>query len=98
MDEIRLWNKKNIENYIEIYVKSDITTIIKERRKRVYKISKKNIVGIDIKPEFPKKPDIVIKNYFKSYQKVLKVVSSVYVTILVSLLLSSYTCAYTIYL
>jgi adenylylsulfate kinase len=66
MDEIRLWNKKNIENYIEIYVKSDITTIIKERRKRVYKISKKNIVGIDIKPEFPKKPDIVIKNYFKS--------------------------------
>jgi adenylylsulfate kinase-like enzyme len=66
MDEIRLWNKKNIENYIEIYVKSDITTIIKKRRKRVYKTSKKNIVGIDIKPEFPKKPDIIIKNYFKN--------------------------------
>jgi len=66
MDEIRLWNKKNIENYIEIYVKSDITTIIKKRRKRVYITSKKNIVGIDIKPEFPKKPDIIIKNYFKN--------------------------------
>lgn len=66
MDEIRLWNKKNIENYVEIYVKSDITTIIKKRRKRVYKTSKKNIVGIDIKPEFPKKPDIIIKNYFKN--------------------------------
>ena len=25
----------------------------------------KNIVGIDIKPEFPRRPDIVIQNNFK---------------------------------
>ena len=48
----RMWNKKNIENYIEIYVKSNIKRIIKINKKKIYK--KKNqgkLLGIDIKPE-----------------------------------------------
>lgn len=65
LDEIRDWNKKNIKNYLEIFIKSEIKTIIKNRKKKVYKNFKKNIVGLDIKPEFPKKPDIIIKNNFK---------------------------------
>ncbi len=66
MNEVRIWNKKNIANYIEIYVKADLKKIIKVKKKKIY--HKKNvgeIVGVSIKPEFPKKPDIVIKNDFK---------------------------------
>ena len=37
--------------------------------------SKKNIVGIDIKPIFPQKPDITIKNNFD--QKLKKISSEI---------------------
>tara|TARA_Y100000996_G_scaffold52354_1_gene35832 strand:+ start:244 stop:771 length:528 start_codon:yes stop_codon:yes gene_type:complete len=65
--EARSWNKKNIENYVEIYIKSNIKNIIKSNKKKIYK--KKgvgDIVGVNIKPELPKKPDIIINNNFKT--------------------------------
>ena len=65
MKPIREWNKKNIDNYIEIYIKSEIKDIIKQKKKKIYFSSKQNLVGLDIKPEFPKKPDIILKNNFK---------------------------------
>ena len=58
------WNRKNIENYCEIFLKTSIKKIISAKKKRVYYTHKKNIVGLDIKPEFPKKPNIIIKNSF----------------------------------
>ena len=66
MHSIRLLYRKNIKNYVEIYIKSDLKKIIKIKKKKIY--HKKNIgdiVGINIKPEFPKNPDIVINNSFK---------------------------------
>ena len=63
----RKWNRTNIENYIEIYIQSSIKEIIKLNKKKIY--NQKNsgkIIGIDIKPEYPKKPDIKIINSFKS--------------------------------
>tara|TARA_A100000164_G_scaffold222951_1_gene197736 strand:- start:106 stop:627 length:522 start_codon:yes stop_codon:yes gene_type:complete len=65
MDKIRAWNRKNITNYVEIYIKSDLKKIINKKKKKIYHKNKKNIVGLDIKPEFPKKPDIVLVNNFK---------------------------------
>lgn len=65
MDEARKWNKKNIKNYVEIFIETKIKDIIKLRKKKIYQTEKKNIVGIDIKPEIPKNPDIIIKNNFK---------------------------------
>ena len=64
MEKLRNWNRKNQSNYVEIFIKSDLKKIIKAKKKKLYhkKISK--IVGIDIKPEFPKKPHIKIKNNF----------------------------------
>ena len=65
-DITRYWNKKNIDNYLEIYIKTNIKTIIKANKKKIY--HKKNIgdiVGINIKPEIPKKADIIINNDFK---------------------------------
>ena len=62
----RLWNRKNIENYVEIYIKTDIKKIIKFNKKKIYRSNKKNIIGLSIKAEYPKNPDIIIKNYFDS--------------------------------
>lgn len=63
MNKPRNWNRKNIKNYIEIFVKSDVNKIIASNKKKIYK-TKKNLVGINIKPEFPKKPHIKIDNTF----------------------------------
>ena len=67
MDIIREWYRKNVDNYVEIYIKSDLKKIIKLKRKKIYQNRKKNhnIVGITIKPELPKKSDIIINNDFK---------------------------------
>ena len=62
----RKWNKTNIKNYIEIYIKSSIKDIIKLNKKKIYK--KKNVgklIGIDIEPQYPKNPNITIVNSFK---------------------------------
>mgnify|MGYP001221958927 CR=1 FL=1 len=64
LHKVRFLNKKNIRNYVEIYIKTDVQKIIKRGKKRIYFKRRKNIVGLDIKPEFPKKPDIVINNNF----------------------------------
>ena len=60
---VRKMNRKNLSNYIEIYIESDVKKIISKGKKKIYK-EKKNLVGRDIKAEFPKKPDIKIKNNF----------------------------------
>ena len=63
--KIHLWNRKNMKNYCEIYIKSKTKEIIKNKKKKMYFKYKKNLVGIDIKPEFPQKPDIEIYNDLK---------------------------------
>ena len=68
-NEPRKWNRKNISNYIEIYIKSNLKEIIKLKKKRIYhKKNIQDIVGVDIKPEFPKKPNITIINSFDKPQ------------------------------
>jgi len=61
--KIRNIFKKEILNFFLIYIKSDINKIIKMKRKKMYFKYKNDIVGIDIKPEFPKKTDITVKNF-----------------------------------
>ena len=64
-DELRNWNRKNIKNYVEVYVKAQISDIKRKKKKKVYYKKNQSLVGIQISPEFPKKPDIIIKNDFK---------------------------------
>lgn len=64
-DSVRDWNKKNFANYVEIYIKSDLKKIIKQKQKFFYRKLTNNVVGISIKPEFPRKPNITIQNNFK---------------------------------
>ena len=74
-DEPRKWNTLNIDNYIEIYIRSNIKDIIKLNKKKIYK--KKNpgkIIGIDIKPQYPKNPTIILTNLFKTdFSKISKI-------------------------
>jgi len=68
----RKWNKKNIDNYLEIYIKTNIKSIIKVNKKKIYhKKNSGDIVGVNIKPEFPKKADIIINNNFKRSTDIL---------------------------
>lgn len=86
-DSIRNWNKKNFKNYIEIYIKADLKKIIKSKKKFFYKKETKNVVGLSIKPEYPKKPNIKIKNDLKEdlnklsktlYNKIIKLNLKIY--------------------
>lgn len=75
----RDWLKKNIVNYVEIYIETKISKIKEKNKKKTYK-KNQNIVGIHIKPELPKKPDIKIVNDFKQSVDVLskQLISSIY--------------------
>ena len=64
IDDVRKQNRKQIENYVEIYLKSNQKKIISKKFKKIY-FKTKNLVGININPEFPKKPHIIIYNDFK---------------------------------
>ena len=72
MDSMRKWYRNNIDNYVEIFIKADLNKIIKLKRKKIYN-NKKNgdVVGITIKPEFPKQPDIILNNDFKKSTNIL---------------------------
>lgn len=65
-EKLRARNKKNIKNYVEIYIRSSLEKIIKTGKKKLYFNSKnKNkIWGSGIKPELPKNSHIVIENDF----------------------------------
>jgi adenylylsulfate kinase-like enzyme len=64
-NKLRKINKKIFKNYVEIYIKTNVQEIIKKKKKKkVYNLNK-NIWGLDLKPEFPRNPDIVINNNFK---------------------------------
>ena len=72
MHSPRNWNRKNIDNYLEIYIKASIKSIIKINKKKIYhKKNSGDIVGISIKPELPKKADIIINNNFKRSTDIL---------------------------
>jgi adenylylsulfate kinase len=63
-DKLRHKNRLNIQNYVEIYIKSNLLNIIKVGKKKLYKKYNKNIVGKDISAELPKSPDIILNNKF----------------------------------
>lgn len=59
-DEIRDWNRANIRNYREIYIKVPMK-ILRERRWELYN-SDCDVVGVHLPWDEPKQPDIVIEN------------------------------------
>lgn len=63
-DKVRSWNKKNIKNYCEIFIKTELSKIINFKKKKNIYSKKKNIMGQNIKAELPRVPNIIILNDF----------------------------------
>lgn len=59
----KIWYK-NFKNLIYVHVKTDVKKIISFGKKDLYKKIKKDVVGLDIKPDINKKANIVIENNF----------------------------------
>lgn len=60
--EIRAWNRENIENYREIYLKVTRETLYKRDQKKLYSSKTKNVVGVDLPWDEPGHSSIVIQN------------------------------------
>lgn len=58
---VRDWNRENIENYKEIYIKVTRETLLRRNQKGLY-TSGKNVVGVDLPFDEPKRPDVVVEN------------------------------------
>jgi adenylylsulfate kinase len=64
--EWQAWNRDNIVDYQEVYIKSSIDFLEKRDENNLYSQAKagliENVVGIDIPFPEPKNPDLVIEN------------------------------------
>lgn len=65
-EDCRMWNRNNISNYKEIYIKVDMEELIRRDQKQLYSRAIHgeitNVMGIDIPFEEPHNPDLVINN------------------------------------
>lgn len=60
-ESIRQWNRINIPNYKEIYIKVSPDTLLQRNQKGLYTAGK-NVVGVDLPFDEPKSPDLVVSN------------------------------------
>jgi len=61
-DEVRKWNRDNIFNYVEIYIKTPIEVLIERDQKGIYSNNVDNVMGFNVEADEPKSPDIVLLN------------------------------------
>ena len=58
------WNRKNIDNYSEVYIKVSMDVLEKRDTNNLYADAKagniKNVVGVDIPFSEPRNPDIIV--------------------------------------
>lgn len=55
------WARKNLKNYLSIYIESKLSDLKKRDKKNIY-IKKKNIVGININFDKPKHSHLYLQN------------------------------------
>jgi cytidine diphosphoramidate kinase len=62
----RKWNRENIHDYAEVYLKASVDSLINRGREHLYIPARegkmKNVVGVDIEFPEPKSPDLIIEN------------------------------------
>jgi len=63
--ELHTWNRKNIKNYVEIFIDTPLSELKKRDPKNMYKNFDlgllKNVAGVDLKIDIPSNPDIHLK-------------------------------------
>lgn len=60
-DSIRNWNRENIDNYREIYVRVSMEVLTYRNQKGLYR-SSRQVAGIQVDIEEPKNPDMILDN------------------------------------
>lgn len=84
--EVHLWNRENLPNYIEVYLKVPLSELRKRDPKNIYKSFDrgeiKNIAGIDLDVDEPNNPDLLLeyKNGLSIDWCVKKVIETIYET------------------
>lgn len=61
-EDVRRWNRENIENYKEIYIKVTMETLCRRNQKGLYSPGVKQVVGVDLPWDEPTASDVVICN------------------------------------
>lgn len=61
-EDVRAWNRANIENYKEIYIKVSMETLYKRNQKGLYTPGVRQVVGVDLPWDEPQSPNVVIEN------------------------------------
>ena len=61
-NEVREWNRKNIVDYVEIYIKVPLKILIKRDQKNLYSNNADNVMGFNVDAEEPLNPDITLLN------------------------------------
>ena len=65
-EKFRRWCRKNLRNFLQIYIKAKIESLVKRDYKKLYKkaLTKKikNVVGVDLPFNHPKKVDLYLTN------------------------------------
>ena len=65
-DSVRQWNRENIHNYREIYVRVSMDTLRARDQKGLYSgitsETEKDVAGIHFQVEMPKNPDLILDN------------------------------------
>lgn len=59
--QIRCWNRENIANYKEIYIKVTRETLLERNQKNLYTTGR-NVVGVDLPFDEPQASNVVIAN------------------------------------
>jgi adenylylsulfate kinase-like enzyme len=63
-DKLLEWNKNNFKNYFEIFLDADIALVKQRDPKNIYKNfeagTESDVVGLDIKYNIPKNPDLIV--------------------------------------
>ena len=65
-DEVRKWNRENNKRYVEVFLDVPVEVLRERDQKGLYsKLENgkiKNVSGMDLQVEFPKTPDITVRN------------------------------------
>lgn len=82
--EVHQWNREHLTNYHEILLSVPDEVLYQRDQKQLYSRSlkgeAKNIMGIDLVPEYPKSPDAIIYNYGNTTPEIAvnEIIESIY--------------------
>jgi len=65
-DSVHEYNRVNNKNYYEILLAVEQNVLMSRNTKGLYSPGAKNVMGIDEEPEFPKNPELILKNNVES--------------------------------